>query len=168
MCIRDSCTFKPKVKKPVIQAKRQPKLIPRGYERSVNRVRQANDEREVLKKEEERFYSTEDYEANRARFQSVKPFDFALEARKERPTPVLVMEVNLGVGKSGRIGIYEGDEPAVLAHNFATTYQLDDEMCMRLEQLIVDQLQQAGHSSPQRDDWSVSYTHLTLPTKRIV
>ena len=80
------------------------------------------------------------------RFQAVKPFEFELEKRKDRPTPLLIMEVNLGVGKSGRIGIYEGDEPAVLAHNFATTYQLDDELCLRLEELIIDQMKQNGHS----------------------
>ena len=123
-------------------------MLPRGYEDSINRVRAANEEKEMLRQEEERFYCTKDYEANRERFQAIKPFNFALDTRKDRPTPLLVMEVNLGVGKSGRIGIYEGDEPAVLAHNFATTYQLDDDMCLRLEGLIVDQLTSMGAAPP--------------------
>ena len=131
-----------------VKARRKPSSVPRGFEDSVNRVRQANEERELQRLEGERFYSTEDYEANRQRFQAVKPFEFALEKRKDRPTPLLIMEVNLGVGKSGRIGIYEGDEPAVLAHNFATTYQLDDELCLRLEELIIEQMRHNGQSPP--------------------
>eukprot|EP00658_Telonema_sp_P-2_P077807 TRINITY_DN712_c0_g5_i1.p1 TRINITY_DN712_c0_g5~~TRINITY_DN712_c0_g5_i1.p1 ORF type:complete len:821 (-),score=236.04 TRINITY_DN712_c0_g5_i1:149-2611(-) len=152
--LEQHCTFKPNVKKPLGKvdkpARRQ---VPKGYEDSINRVRQANEDRELQRRDEERFYSVQDYEENRARFQAVKPFEFALDARKDRPKPLLIMEVNLGIGKSGRIGIYEGDEPAVLAHNFATTYQLDDDMCFRLEELIVQQLACAGARSPRsRDD----------------
>ena len=40
--------------------------------------------------------------------------------------PLLYVDVNLGQGRTGRIGIYRGDDPVVLAHNFATTYQLDE------------------------------------------
>ena len=34
------------------------------------------------------------------------------------------MDIALGESRTGRIGVHEGDDPAVLA-NFARTYQLD-------------------------------------------
>jgi hypothetical protein len=50
--------------------------------------------------------------------------------------PLLYMDVNLGPGRTGRIGIHEGDDPKVLAKNFATSYRLDDVLAKRLEELI--------------------------------
>ena len=47
------------------------------------------------------------------------------------------MDVNLGPGRTGRIGLHQGDDPTELAANFARTYQLDGEMQARLQKLIV-------------------------------
>jgi len=66
---------------------------------------------------------------------TAKPFSFLLERRTRQP-PLLFMDVNLGPGRTGRIGIHEGDDPRLLARNFATTYQLDERLTARLEDLI--------------------------------
>eukprot|EP00965_Chrysotila_dentata_P188378 6172706-Pleurochrysis_carterae.AAC.2 len=58
------------------------------------------------------------------------------ERRAERKPPLLYMDVNLGPGKTGRIGLHEGDDPAELALNFSRTYSLDSTMRKRLQQLI--------------------------------
>lgn len=46
------------------------------------------------------------------------------------------MDVNLGPGRTGRIGIHEGDDPKMLAKNFAASYHLDEFLTKRLEELI--------------------------------
>ena len=38
--------------------------------------------------------------------------------------------------RTGRIGVHEGDDPALLARNFAASYRLDDFLRQRLEELI--------------------------------
>jgi len=53
------------------------------------------------------------------------------------------MDVDLGHGKSGRIGIHEHDDPGVLARNFAALYHLDAALCARLEGLLVRHMEQA-------------------------
>jgi hypothetical protein len=65
-----------------------------------------------------------------------KPFTFETAKRAERKTPLLYMDVNLGPGKTGRIGLHQGDDPVQLAGNFARAYQLDTTMRDRLQQLI--------------------------------
>lgn len=65
-----------------------------------------------------------------------KPFSFETAKRAERKTPLLYMDVNLGPGRTGRIGLHQGDDPVQLAANFARAYQLDATMRNRLQQLI--------------------------------
>jgi len=40
-------------------------------------------------------------------YPSIKPFTFLTERRAERKAPLLYMDVNLGPGKTGRIGLHE-------------------------------------------------------------
>lgn len=53
------------------------------------------------------------------------------------------------VRRTGRIGIHEGDDPRVLAHNFATTYKLDPVLTERLEALIRQHMQVAPAMPPR-------------------
>ena len=66
----------------------------------------------------------------------VKPFQVQTDRRAERKQPLLYMDVNLGPGRTGRIGLHQGDDAAQLAANFARAYQLDGNMRARLQQLI--------------------------------
>ena len=71
-----------------------------------------------------------------AAFKGPRPFHFQTEKRVERKQPLLYMDVNLGPGKTGRIGLHAGDDPGQLSLNFAKTYGLDATMRGRLQQLI--------------------------------
>ena len=106
--------------------------LPNGYAQAVGRMRRAGEEREALEVEE----------AEKARKRAAqagkppKPFDLLTDKRGERRHPLLYMDVNLGPGRSGRIGLHEGDDPATLAANFARAYGLDATMQVRLTALV--------------------------------
>lgn len=55
---------------------------------------------------------------------SLQPFKLQTEHRAsiERKQPLLFMDVNLGPGRTGRIGLHKGDDPAELAASFALTW----------------------------------------------
>lgn len=48
----------------------------------------------------------------------------------------MYVEVNMGHGRSGRIGVHEGDDLAALARNFARAFQLDRDHTLRLRDLL--------------------------------
>lgn len=59
-----------------------------------------------------------------------------------RAAPLLVVDVNLGKGKVGRVHVHAGDEPAALAENFCRSYGLrDPETLASLEELLRDQIE---------------------------
>ena len=128
----EHCTFKPTKFANYAPRRLQTAPAPPGYAHAVERLRRGNEERE----------QTEAYEEEAARKRAallakpVKPFSFLTSERVERKTPLLYMDVNLGPGRTGRIGLHEGDDPAELASNFALTYGLDEAMTGRLQQLI--------------------------------
>lgn len=72
-----------------------------------------------------------------------KPFEFELD-RRQRQRAMLYMDVNLGPGRMGRIGIHQGDDPEVVAMNFAKSYSLDDILTKRLEELVRENMIQNG------------------------
>jgi hypothetical protein len=45
-----------------------------------------------------------------------------------KPDPFYYIDINIGGGKSGKIALYEGDDPYKVARNFAVTFQLSPEM----------------------------------------
>ena len=55
---------------------------------------------------------------------------------------VLAMDVDLGLGKTGRIGIRRGDRPVELARDFAQVYRLDATAEGRLVRIIESQMRQ--------------------------
>ena len=55
---------------------------------------------------------------------------------------VLAMDVDLGLGKTGRIGIRSGDRPIDLARDFAQVYSLDATAESRLVRIIESQMRQ--------------------------
>ena len=105
---------------------------PAGYQQAVSRLRRASEERAAESAEAER-------EARRRAALAGKPaqpFHLETEARSVRRHPLLYMDVNLGPGKTGRIGLHGDDDPAALAANFARAYGLDAAMQTKLEGLI--------------------------------
>lgn len=109
----------------------------KGFKETIGRIRRGNEERERLfnyfnNVREKANTTTEDFKNKKTEF---RPFSFQLDKRK-KSKPLLYMDVNLGVGKSGRLAIHEGDSAEDLAANFAKTYKLDEMLQKRLEQLI--------------------------------
>uniref|UniRef100_A0A7S3CWP5 Uncharacterized protein n=1 Tax=Palpitomonas bilix TaxID=652834 RepID=A0A7S3CWP5_9EUKA len=128
--------------KPAANAPRAPK----GYKETIERMRRAKEMKEERKREEEKVFSSDRYAKMSKK--PVKPFNLLTEGRsKTRSTPLLYMDVNLGPGKTGRIGIHENDDPKVLARNFAVAYQLDESMRDVLEDLIKAQINDVREES---------------------
>ncbi|KAL0227267.1 hypothetical protein P9112_014591 [Eukaryota sp. TZLM1-RC] len=136
------CTFKPNLAKSPV--KNQPQLPARtkaAMEATVQRMRKAKEQREEDRKRAEGSGYSDSTWARRKR--DVEPFDFATEKRstqRESHQPLLYMDVGLGGGKMGRLGIHEGDDPDELAQRFGEVYHLDEVLVQRLSLLIKDQL----------------------------
>lgn len=137
----EHCTFTPDTSRTRGTRPVAPTHTPRGFKEAVNRVRAAKKEREQLQAEMERAAAGSD--TPRAKGE-VKPFTFLLDSRRSRPPPLLYMDVSLGPGKTGRIGIHAGDDPRVLARNFATAYHLDEHLTARLEDLLRQHMEALG------------------------
>jgi hypothetical protein len=132
------CTFKPTLATTHYRPhhhspEREPKdRRPSGYAQAVERLR-----RSVQDKANE--LAEADKEAKRRAAlagKPPKPFHLETEARVQRRHPLLYMDVNLGPGRTGRIGLHGDDDPAALAANFARAYGLDDSMQAKLQGLI--------------------------------
>jgi hypothetical protein len=120
-----------------------PTPTPRGYQEYVERLRKANEKekfdyhsslREGLKVD---VPDVVDYKNKKTEF---KPFSFQVESKKQKARPLLYMDVNMGPGRTGRIGIHEGDDADVLAKNFAQSYKLDEVLTTRLAELIKENI----------------------------
>ncbi|KNC53665.1 uncharacterized protein AMSG_11649 [Thecamonas trahens ATCC 50062] len=56
--------------------------------------------------------------------------------------PILfVMDVNLGMGRSGKLGVRAGDDPAILAREFGAQYHLDAGMVRQLQVMVASHLE---------------------------
>jgi hypothetical protein len=80
------------------------------------------------------------YKEDGAKHTKPKPFTFHLDQR-QRSKPLLYIDINLGPGRMGRMGIHKNDVPFVLAKNFAVSYQLDDSLRKKLETMIVHHME---------------------------
>ena len=129
------CTFKPHLLAHYSpeKARQAPFAKPRGYSEAVERLRRPGIETEAREAEEK---AAAEKRAAAAASATMKPFSFQTEARSGRKQPLLFMDVNLGPGRTGRIGLHAGDDPQMLAANFARAYQLDAEMQSRLQLLV--------------------------------
>ena len=132
----EKCTFRPNLNSTF--KFRSAASIPKGYEESVQRLRQANHEKELRKKEIEHIPTGENYE--KLRNSKIKPFSF-LERQKQHKNVLMYVDVNVGPGKTGRIAIHEGDKPKVLAKNFCKAYSLNSEMEAMLEEMLISQIE---------------------------
>eukprot|EP01017_Pseudomicrothorax_dubius_P016654 TRINITY_DN1886_c0_g1_i2.p1 TRINITY_DN1886_c0_g1~~TRINITY_DN1886_c0_g1_i2.p1 ORF type:complete len:685 (-),score=193.71 TRINITY_DN1886_c0_g1_i2:1634-3688(-) len=135
----DQCTFHPQVNggRPRLYPE---ETTPKGYDKVVERLRYANEEAQRKKEQRERVPLGENYE--RLRAEKVKPFSFLGDKGSKKAAAFLYIDINVGNGKTGRVGLHEGDDPRVLAKNFARAFQLNKEMQKGLEDLISFQLQE--------------------------
>ena len=58
------------------------------------------------------------------------------DRKSTREKPLVYVDVNVGLGRTGRIGLYAHDNPRDLAHNFAKAFSLNLEMEESLAELL--------------------------------
>jgi len=128
------CTFKPQV----LPSRRPPSPTPqpRNYDTAVARMRQAQKRRAENRAQSEHIPCGENYE--RLRRLGTKPFSCYSRrpSSATRRTPLMYVDVNVGHGRTGRIGVHDGDDLTVLSRNFAKTFQLDHEAEQRLQEML--------------------------------
>lgn len=113
---------------------------PRGFDQVIQRMRKVQREKEELKEHEESLMQAKNWSSEKTK---PRPFNFELD-RRQRQRAVLYMDINLGPGRTGRIGIHNGDHPYTVAKNFAQSYRLDDILTKRLEELVRENMEQNG------------------------
>ncbi|KAG9395590.1 hypothetical protein J8273_2785 [Carpediemonas membranifera] len=131
------CTFKPHIRKDVHVPR--PSHVPRGFEESVERAKRARREKERVQSELSRPQYTDESYRRSLKFRQSSEFKFASKRRaseRKSNSALLYIDVNLPNGRSGRIGIHKGDDPAHLAKSFADVYKLDRTTRMRLQELV--------------------------------
>lgn len=159
---KEFCTFKPKIpsQKSYEMVKRhqqRPDTTIARYDDHVKRLKFAQQEKlerqiweENLKKGRPAHCDPAKYE-NHEKKTTPRPFEFQLDKR-QRAKPLLYMDINLGPGRNGRLGIHENDDPAVLAKNFAASYQLDDTLRSKLENLLTQHMEQLVPGFKERNE----------------
>ena len=131
------CTFHPQVHEVPHGIYEAPVAQPPGFNRAVERMAQG---RAVLKKRfDENLRSSTPSNRRRTGATTIQPFRFETDKR-ERTKPLLYVDVNLGGGRMGRIGVHSGDRVETLAANFAQAYGLDARMKKRLEGILSEQI----------------------------
>lgn len=127
------CTFRPKLLPPSRGV--SPKPQPRNFDTAVARMRAANRRREEHQEEIQHIPAGENYE--RLRRLGAQPFACYYKDRSvPRRPPLVYVDVNVSRGRTGRIGVHEGDNIRELARNFGKAFQLDRDMQLRLEGLL--------------------------------
>eukprot|EP01063_Lacrimia_lanifica_P022459 TRINITY_DN30041_c0_g1_i1.p1 TRINITY_DN30041_c0_g1~~TRINITY_DN30041_c0_g1_i1.p1 ORF type:complete len:1195 (+),score=283.33 TRINITY_DN30041_c0_g1_i1:66-3650(+) len=145
----EECTFHPQVHDVPHGIYEQPVPQAPGFSRAVQRM--ARGRETVVKKFEDGLRSATPPHKSVVRTSTPsktqpKPFRFQTEKR-ERSKPLLYVDVNLGAGRVGRIGIHTGDSVEVLANNFSQTYGLDKKMEGRLAKILEEQLARSGQQT---------------------
>lgn len=127
------CTFKPNILK---DAKQSDCEKPRGYDKFVEQLRKAQYEK-LIKAEKDRIPNGENYE----KMKNLKPCPPSFLTReKGQRNIIMYIDVNLGLGKKGKVALRAGDDPRVVAENFCKIYQLGKDYEISLEEEIQDQL----------------------------
>lgn len=127
------CTFRPRLVswRPPVRGG----TPPRNFEATVARMRNASRRRAQLNEEKRRVPRGENYERLR-RLRAQPPSCSNTDRGSPRPPPLMYVDVNIGKGRTGRIGVHEGDDLGLLARNFARAFQLGAEAARRLEELL--------------------------------
>lgn len=128
------CTFRPK-----LCSQRRPSQCaqPRNFELAVSRMRSGQRQREEQQEALSRIPRGDNYA--RLRRLGQQPFSCYFRGKSnvgERGPPLFLVEVEVGRGRVGRIGVYEGDDLRQKARSFARAFQLDHRAALRLEGML--------------------------------
>lgn len=138
-----SCTFTPQTNKKY-RSYSEKKLLFSGddmvknFDATVGRMRKALISSDIKKKLEQHIPCGEFYDQNKNKV--FQPPSFLSRPKAEKQKPIYFIDVNIAPGRSGRIALYEQDDPKQVAENFARSFQLKEQTQQELEQLLETQL----------------------------
>jgi len=140
------CTFQPQLLPRTNCSATPPQ--PRNFDVAIARMRSANDRRAKQHQERNHVPCGENYE--KLRRLGAKPFSWDSEDKHctgaaVRQAPMMYVDVNVGRGRTGRIGVREGDDLQVLSRNFAKVWSLDGETVLKLEEILHQAIHQHMH-----------------------
>jgi hypothetical protein len=122
----ENCTFHPKINTTPMRrqenesmAANAPAAHPKGYFEMINRMRKVNEEKRAIEEKMQKKAIGENYD--RAKLMNIKPPSFVAGERIKKKL-IMYIDVNITPTRTGRIGIYEGDDVRELAKNFKKTF----------------------------------------------
>jgi len=137
------CTFKPNINKNQYSSNPSSELSVKGFDETVKRIIEARKEKQKIQKIYEepllRFPKNRKYmEQRETNYTVPEPFNFK---GKEENEVLMFVDVEVGGGKSGRIGIHKGEDMEEVAKNFAKVYTLNKEKERKLAGNLKKQLE---------------------------
>lgn len=123
--------------------------VPNGFKKAVERLHKGKEQKHSLKAELEKIPRGENYEKNRQA--GFNPPSQLERPRIKRREVLVYVDVSIGHGRTGRIGIHKGDNAKALAHYFARTYSLNANMQESLEKLLQSYIDSYFAQSPQNE-----------------
>ncbi|KAK3257852.1 hypothetical protein CYMTET_33077 [Cymbomonas tetramitiformis] len=137
------CTFKPTINtSKSYKTNFKPTARHKGEEKVVERLKAAQQERDRVSTMKDIRYIEDVNKGWEKREKTTKAAPFNLTAKGSKRKPELYIDVQLGGGRKGRIGVCRGDQPDKLAANFARVYALDADVKKQLVALIETRIQE--------------------------
>jgi len=139
------CTFRPKL----LPSRRcaPPTPQPRSFDATVARMRAAHCRRVQRREERDHIPCGENYE--RLKRLGTQPFMSCVEEKLlARQPPLVYVDVDVGHGRTGRIGVREGDDLGALSRNFARAFQLPREAAIKLAEMLQQEYDSRVRSRP--------------------
>ena len=102
----------------------------------INRIRKVTEEKRALEEKLQKKAVGENYD--KLKLMNIKPPSFiqGIDNKRKKRNLLMYVDVNITPTKTGRIGIYEGDDVTELARNFQRTFQLNKTMLTLLTQQL--------------------------------
>ena len=120
----ENCTFHPKINVTSMRRQENESMAantthPKGYYEMINRMRKVNEEKRAIEERMQKKAIGENYD--KAKLMNIKPPSFVAGERIKKKL-IMYIDVNITPIRTGRIGIYEGDDVRELAKNFKKTF----------------------------------------------
>ena len=119
---------------------------PKGYLENIVRLRKANEEKKKMNEIRASQGVSKNYTGE---ITKPKPFNLKTQSITKKEAPAMLIEVNVGPGKTGVIGVHPEDNPKQLAANFCKIYHLDEVAEEGLYNIIRENMED---TSPDNDD----------------
>ena len=129
----EQCTFKPEICKGSVKV---PSNVPKGFDEFVKKSRKIIQEKVFLQEKEKRPIGKNYEKMKNLKF---NPPSF-LNREKEDKSILVFIDVNVALGKKGKLALRRGDDPRQVAENFCKVYSLGKNYEENLEEALIEQL----------------------------